>query len=313
MKCLVTGASGFIGSALIKKLILEGYNVKGLIHNTKPKNIDEKVEYAKGDITNIDSIKPIIKNVDFVIHCAAIVRDYGPKHIFEEININGTKNIITCCIEYKIKKFIFLSHLQYESNKITNHYSYTKKIAENYIIEESKKKDLPFVIIRPGNVYGPDAATWVLRPLKAIQKNRIALIEKGNGIFHHTYIDNLTDAIIASLKSPKATGQIIDITDGDNNYTWKEYLNLLAKLAGKPEIKKNMSKSTALFIAKLFIILNKLFKIEPWVTPMAVRIFTNQEKISIEKAKKLLNYEPKIDFKTGMRNVEVWLRNENYI
>jgi sterol-4alpha-carboxylate 3-dehydrogenase (decarboxylating) len=61
------------------------------------------------------------------------------------------------------------------------------------------------------------------------------------------------------------------------------------------------------------IFLNKLFKIEPWVTPMAVRVLTNQHKVSIEKAKNLLGYNPKVDFQEGIKKVEIWLKNENYI
>jgi len=90
-------------------------------------------------------------------------------------------------------------------------------------------------------------------------------------------------------------------------------LNRLAKMAGKTNITRNMSKKTALFVGKVMMLLNRFFRIELWVTPMAVRIFTNQEKVSIEKAKALLGYEPRVDFDEGMKHVEKWLRRESYI
>jgi len=313
MKCLVTGAAGFIGSALVKRLAKEGYEVKALIHKTKPNSHDKNIEYVSGDITEIESIKHFFKDVDFVFHCAAIVKDYGPKKFFYKINLEGTKNLVKISEEFGIKKFIFLSHIRYESEKSGNYYSYTKALAEQYLIEKYKQSNFPVIIIRPGNVYGPGATTWVLRPLKSIKENKISLIDNGNGIFLHTYIDNLLDAIIAALKEPKALGEIIDITDGDNSTTWGEYFNTIAKLAGKPNIKRNMSRKTALFVGKSMIFLNKLFRIDPWVTPMAVRVLTNQDKISIEKAKSLLGYNPKIDFQEGMKRVEIWLKKENYI
>jgi nucleoside-diphosphate-sugar epimerase len=313
MKCLVTGAAGFIGSALVKRLVKEGYEVKALLHNTKPKIYEKKAEYIFGDITEIESIKPFFKDVDFVFHCAAIVKDYGPKNFFYKINLEGTKNLVKISEEFKIKKFIFLSHIRYEDEKVSNYYSYTKALAEQYLIEKFKKDNFPTIIIRPGNVYGPGATTWVLRPLKSIKENKISLIDHGKGIFLHTYIDNLLDAIIAALKEPKALGEIIDVTDGDNDITWGEYFNTVAKIAGKPNIKRNMSRKTALFVSKLMIFLNKLFKIEPWVTPMAVRVLTNQHKVSTEKAKNLLGYNPKVDFQEGIKKVEIWLKNENYI
>ena len=313
MKCLVTGAVGFIGDALVKKLVKEGYEVIGLIHKAKPKNYEKNSEYVEGDITEIDSIKPFVKNADFVFHCAAMVKDYGPKEIFYKVNLEGTKNLVKASEEFGIKKFIFLSHIRHKSEKSVSYYSETKKLAEQYLIEKYQQDGFPAIIIRPGNVYGPGATTWVLRPLKSIQKNRIYLVDHGNGIFLHTYIDNLLDAMIAALKEPKALGETINITDGDNNTTWREYLNTIAKMAGKSNIKKNMSKKNALFIGKLMMLLNRVFRIDPWITPMAALVLTNQNKVTIEKARSLLGYEPKVDFHEGIKQVENWLRKENYI
>jgi len=311
MKCLVTGAAGFIGNALVKRLAGEGHEVIGLIHKTKPKDYEKKAKYVEGDITDIESIEPFFKNVDFVFHCAALVKDYGPKKIFYKINLEGTKNLVKISEEFGVKRFIFLSHIRYESEKSVSHYSRTKALAEQYLKEKYKQNGFPVVIIRPGNVYGPGSTTWVLRPYKSIQKNRITLVDHGKGIFHHTYIDNLLDAIIAALKTPEALGETIDITDGDNSVTYGEYLNTLAKIAGKPPIKRNLSINMALFVGKLMVFLNRVFRIEPWVTPMAVKVLTNHHKFTIEKAKQILNYNPKVDYSTGMKRVENWLKKDN--
>jgi len=313
MKCFVTGAAGFIGNSLVKRLITEGYEVRALIHKTKPKNYNKKAEYVNGNIKEFENIKNFLKDVDFVFHCAAIVKDYGPPDIFYKVNFEGTKNIADACEEFDVKKFIFLSHIRYESEEHTGYYSKTKYMAEEYLLKKYKKSKFPVVIIRPGNVYGPGATTWVLRILRSIQKNRISLIEHGNGIFLHTYIDNLLEALMAVIKIPGLSGETIDITDGDNSTTWNEYLNLIAKMAGKSNIEKNMSKKTALHISKIMMFLNKVFKIKPWITPMATHVLTNQNKVSIEKAKSLLDYEPKINFQDGIKQVEKWLRKENYI
>ena len=313
MKCFVTGATGFIGNALVKRLVTEGYEVRALMHKTKPKNYEKKVEYVFGNVTEFDTIKNFVKDVDFVFHCAAIVKDYGSPELFHKVNFEGTKNIAEACEEFDVKKFIFLSHIRYESEEHSGYYSKTKAMAEQYLLKKYKKSKFPVVIIRPGNVYGPGATTWVLRPLRSIQKNRISLIEHGNGIFLHTYIDNLLDALIRVISISGISGEIIDITDGDNSTTWKEYLNIIAKIAGKPNINKNMSKKTALYIGKIMIFLNKIFNINPWITPMSAQVLTNQQKVSIEKARYLLEYEPKIDFQNGIKQVENWLRKENYI
>jgi nucleoside-diphosphate-sugar epimerase len=313
MKCLVTGAAGFIGSSLVRRLVSEGHDVRGVIHHTQPTYFDKRVEYISGDITNPEFLKPVMDQVDVVFHCAAFVKDYGPKSVFNQINVEGTKNLIAASEASSVKKFIFLSHIKYGSGKNIGYYHETKAIAEQSLMEKYTHDHFPVVIIRPGNVYGPGATTWVLRPLQAIQKNRIALIDKGTGIFLHTYIENLLDALVVALQEPRAVGQIIDITDGDNTTTWGDYLNALAKMTGKPPIKKNMSKRTALVVGKLMMVGYTLFKIEPWVTPVAIEIFANQKTVSIEKAKALLGYEPMVDFTEGLKHVERWLKAERYI
>jgi nucleoside-diphosphate-sugar epimerase len=313
MKCLVTGAAGFIGSSLVRRLVSEGYDVRGIIHHTQPTYFDKRVEYISGDIIDSAFLEPVMDKVDAIFHCAAVVKDYGPKDVFNRINVEGTKNLIVASEATLVKKFIFLSHIRYESGKHRGYYHETKGIAEQNLMEKYTHDQFPVIIIRPGNVYGPGATTWVLRPLQAIQKNRIALIDKGTGIFLHTYIENLLDALVITLHEPRAVGEIIDITDGDNSTTWGDYLNALAKMAGKPPIKKDMSKRTALVVGKLMMVGYTLFKIEPWVTPVAIEIFTNQNTVSIEKAKTLLRYEPKVDFTNGLDHVERWLKAKGYI
>jgi nucleoside-diphosphate-sugar epimerase len=313
MKCLVTGAAGFIGDSLVRRLVSKGYDVRGIIHHTQPTYFNERVQYVSGDITNTEFLKSVMDQIDVVFHCAAFVKDFGPKNVFYQINVEGTKNLIKASEASLVKKFIFLSHIRYESGKNTGTYHQNKAIAEQILMEEYTHNQFPVVIIRPGNVYGPGAITWVLRPLQAIQKNRITLIDKGSGIFLHTYIENLIDALIVALQEPRAIGEIIDITDGNNTTTWGDYLNALAKITGKPRIKKNMSKRTALVVAKLMMAGYTLFKIEPWVTPVAVEIFTNKNTVSIEKAKTLLRYEPKVDFTHGLEQVEQWLKAKGYV
>ena len=313
MKCLVTGAAGFIGSSMVSRLIREGYEVKAIIHNSTPLKKEDKVEYITGDITDINSIEETFKDVDYVMHFAANVRDYGPEQPFYDINYQGTKNLAFLSEKYNVKRFIFLSHIRYESGSDFGLYAKTKYLAENFLLEKNKENNFPVVIIRPGNVYGPGATTWVLRILGLLKKNRILLIDDGKGIFLHTYIDNLLDVIMLSLQNNEVIGDDFNITDDDHSITWKKYFDDLAEITKLKPVSRNISKKTALRIGKFMIFLNKIFKIKPWVTPVAVNILTNYDHISIEKTKKILKYSPKVNYEEGLKRVKEWLISENYI
>jgi nucleoside-diphosphate-sugar epimerase len=310
MKCLVTGAGGYIGNSLVRRLVNDGHEVSGLINKSKPKISENKATYIQGDITKIDAIKNKIKDVEIIFHCASIVKDYGSKKNFYKVNFEGTKNLVELSESIDIKRFIFIGHIGYEPEGYKSNYAKTKDIAEKYLLKKYETENFPIVVIRPGNVFGPGAETWVLRPFNAILKNRISLIDNGTGIFHHTYIDNLLDCLIAAISNPKVIGKVIDVTDGDDTVTWKKYFNDLAKIAGKQQIKKNMSKNMATNIAKIMLFLNLIFRIKPWITPTAVGILTNKKSIYIKKAQKLLDYEPKIDYETAMKKIKKWLKDE---
>lgn len=312
MNCVVTGASGFIGSLLVKRLIQNGHHVRAVLHVSPPRDHDNQVDYVAADLTNPSSVSDLIQEGDVVIHCAALVKDFGSKKEIMNVNLHGTQHLVEAC-RNKIQRCIFLSHLHNLSTKTLGAYSRSKALAEQYLLQKYHDEHFPVVIIRPGNVYGPGATTWCLRPLQAIQQNRIALIDKGTGLFLHTYIDNLLDALQSALTAPNVEGEVIEITDGDDTTTWRTYLNDLATLAGKPPITRNITKTTATLISQVMMLRYYLFGRAPLLTPTAVRIFTNKKTVPIEKATRLLGYTPEIDYAEGMRRTALWLKTEQYI
>jgi nucleoside-diphosphate-sugar epimerase len=312
MNCLVTGASGFIGSALVKRLVQNGHHVRALLHTTVPQNPEQTVEYRTADLTDPSSLNSLLNDIEIVFHCAALVTDFGPKKQIMNVNLNGTKHLVRACSS-KVQRFIFLSHLHSTSPKKIGTYSSSKGLAEQYLLQQARDNQFPMVIIRPGSVFGPGATTWCLRPLQAIQQDRIALIDQGAGLFLHTYIDNLLDGLLKCSTAPHIEGEIIEITDGDNTTTWKTYLNDLAALAAKPPITRNISKTSAILISHFLMFRYYLFQKPPLLTPTAVHLFTNHRTVSIEKAHRLIGYTPVINYTEGLERIEQWLREEHYI
>lgn len=311
MNCLVTGASGFIGSALVKRLIKNGHHVRAVLHTSPPRHRIKQVDYITADLTDASSLSDLVKDGDIVFHCAALVKDFGSKKQIMNVNYKGTQHLVEACGK-KIKRFIYLSHLHTLSKK-KGSYSRSKAVTEHYLLQKYQQEQFPVVIIRPGNVYGPGATIWCLRPLEAIKQGRIALIDQGTGIFLHTYIDNLLDALLSTLTTQHIEGEVFEITDGDHTITWKTYLNDLAAILGKPPITRHITRTTASLISWYMMMRYYLFHKEPLLTPTAVRIFTNKKSISLEKAKKLLGYVPLINYAEGMKHMELWLKTEQYI
>jgi nucleoside-diphosphate-sugar epimerase len=311
MKCLVTGCGGYIGDALSKRLVEEKYDVVGLIHNSKPVKSDLNIDYIRGDLTEINSLIDATKDIDIIFHCAGFVKEYGSKKKYFDINFEGIKKIVSACQSEDIKRFIYLGRIRNESFSYENYYAITKSLAEDYLLSKYKFEKFPVIIIRPGNVFGPGATKWVIGPIESIKNNKIALINNGEGIFLHTYIENLLDALILSIKKPNIIGKVIEVTDGDNSITIRKYFNDLASIIGKKPITKNISRKNAILIGRIMLVFHFLLKIKPWITPTSVDILTNKKSITIGRARSLLGYEPKVNYETAMIIIKDWLDKQN--
>jgi nucleoside-diphosphate-sugar epimerase len=140
----------------------------------------------------------------------------------------------------------------------------------------------------------------------------MTLVSGGSGICWHIYIDNLIDAIVLAAVHPKAPGEIFAVSDDKHDTTWKVYFNRLAEVAGYPPIKRNIPKWAALGAAYCMSLSPSVFKQKPLWTAMAVNIVTSRNTLSVEKAKRVLGYKPRVPFEEGMARVGQWLRESGY-
>jgi nucleoside-diphosphate-sugar epimerase len=324
----VTGGTGFVGTHLVRRLISEGHEVRVLARNPEKARslFGDQVKVVAGDLGNEDALTECVGGADFVFHLAAHIGYFGRKELFYQTNVEGSKRLLDIAEAHNIKRFVFMSTnavIGYKREKVTDEstpYSYrsglsgiTKIITEKDILERYKKNGFPGVILRPSIIYGPGCYFYILRPLELIKAGKMSLIGGGKGICWHIYIDNLVDAVLQVAEDERAVGEIFTLSDNKIDTTWKEYFNALAEAAGFPPIKKNMPKWLALCLSYMMYALHKTLGIKPLMTPMAVGIMTSESGLSIEKAKKVLNYSPRIDLEEGMKRVGRWLKEAGHL
>jgi len=327
----VTGGTGFIGQYLVRRLIDEGHSVRVLARSAEKAKalFKDTVEIIAGDISKGEALRRGVDGADFLFHLAARVGDYGPKKEFHDVNVNGTRALLNAWEEAggnKRGRFLYMSTnavtgmkrtaVTDESAPYSNTggiYGITKGLAEKMILDRCAENDLNGVVVRPSLVYGPGSTNWVLRPLTRIKAGKMIYIDGGRGHCWHLYVDNLIDAVILAAESDKAKGEIFIITDGNNDTTWREYFTRLAQCAGFPAEAKNLPKFVAMTAGQAMYWLHNLFGITPVLTPMNVGILTSGAGVSIEKAKTILGYKPKVDLDEGMRRVGAWLKEEGLV
>ena len=324
----VTGGTGFIGGFLVKRLIDEGHTVRILSRNIEKakKTFGDTVEIIGGDLFDNDALKRGLDGADFVFHMAAKVGDYGPKEEFYRVNVDGTKSLLDACNDVgtdNLGRFIYLSSnavIGMKRKTVTDetapysnsggHYGISKGMAEKLVLKRCSESDFPGVVIRPSVVYGPGSPNWVMRPLGLMKAGKMVYVDGGRGRCWHVYVENVIDAVMLATTCGDAPGEIFTISDNDGSTTWKEYFTKLAICAGYSTDAKNLPKFVAMSVGRGMYWLNRAFGIKPVLTPMGVGILTSSTGVSIEKAKSVLGFSPKVDLDEGMRRVGAWYKDE---
>ncbi len=301
MKIIVTGGSGFIGSNVVKYLS-KNHEVK-IFDFKKPNNLDN--EFIQGDITDSKHVINSIKDCDVVIHLAAtlgVVNTETNPVLTLDTNLGGTINVLEACKINKIKKIIFSSSSEVygEPLKIPmdeddkpipmTTYGIAKFAAEEYIKAYSKTFGLEYTLFRLFNVYGDQQATdWVLPEFvsKAISNKDIIVHGDGLQTRSFCYVTDISNAF--SLTLDKANGQLINIGNNHEPITIKELANKIVQLSN--------SKSSVKFIPFEETKRNR--------SEILIRV------PNIEKAEKLLGYEPKISLEEGVLKVIKKQLNDN--
>jgi nucleoside-diphosphate-sugar epimerase len=244
MRVAITGATGFIGKLLVKKHIDLGDEVHILSRREK-ENIEfsDKIYYHYGDLTDVNSLKNFITNIDVLYHCAAEIRDESK---MELINVNGTKNLIQVA-SGKIKHWVQLSSVgvygpiyfgdvnENQSYNPQNEYEKTKLKSDLLVLEAAKKGFFTYTLVRPSNVFGSEMRnTSLFQLIKTIQKGFYFFVGPKGASANYVPVENVIEAIYLAATNPNAINQIYNISSWT---TIENFIGNIAKELGKSEPK----------------------------------------------------------------------------
>ena len=322
---LVTGASGFIGRYLARRLVRQGRKVRVLCRKGSekklPHDIVNSLEISSGDLRDRDSLVQATKGAARVFHCAGHVSDWGTSTEFFEMNVQGTRWLLEGAHQNaghsSFRRFVHLSsiaafgtpapaffddHSPYGESK--DPYSRTKVEGERAVFQFHQETGLPVTVLRPAVVYGREG-TWLEEPLKMILQNKMFLLGDGVGTCHPCYIENLIDAILLAAEHPQAIAQGYIVGDGEA-ISFKEYFNSVAKLANKGPIRKSIPLPIAQLIASSCELIAQITKStsRPLLTHAALRMVTTRSQMSIEKIRKELDFHPRYSFQEAMKELK---------
>ena len=219
----LTGATGFIGRALLDKLLAEGYRVRALVRrNTLPNH--PNLEVVRGDISSQESLKNLCAGASVVLHCAGLTKSLSKENLFE-VNAFATHRLFRQAEAAGVKRLLYVSSLAAREPKVSLYAS------SKYQGEQGAKdvRDLGWDILRPPAVYGP-GDTQFLVFFKMLQNNLAVLTASPEAKISMIYVDDLVGAIYAWLTSKTSTQRIYELSGPqDDGFTFKEIFQAGAK------------------------------------------------------------------------------------
>ncbi|MCM8792664.1 MAG: NAD(P)-dependent oxidoreductase [Candidatus Omnitrophica bacterium] len=322
MNILVTGATGFIGRHLVKRLLEARHSVRCLVR--KASNINNlknfRVDLYEGDLLQPKSLEGILEGIDLVYHLAGIVSSRQTSKFYIG-NVIATKNLLEICKNSKIKNFIYVSSIavyQPPSSKTLldenspckpiTPYGKTKLEAERLVLHYFHNYNLPIVIVRGSVVYGPFETEVVTKFfLNLIKKKKIFVIGDGDNFRSLSYIDNFIDGLLLVGEHLESIGRIYNLSD-QKAYTLNEILETSSRIIG--------AKIKIVFLPNwlgnifwlIYNILEKLFRIFS-IELYSIKVLSMNLGCDVSKIANELGYSSQIDLKEGLRRTFEWIRD----
>lgn len=324
-RVLVTGATGFTGGALARKLIERGDQVVALVRktaNVKPlQELGATLVY--GDITDAAAVSQAAEGVDIIYHIAAVYRTAGhPDEYYESVNIDGVQHIIDAAVQHQVGRTVHCSTIgvhgdieEIPSNEDSpfnpgDIYQRTKLAGEE-LFAKAMSSGLAGSIFRPGAIYGPGDLR-LLKMFKQIKRGFFPLFGGGQNMYHLSYIDDLTDGIILCGEHPNAVGERFILCSNEYS-TMKELSATIAKQLGVKAPSFAPPIGPLMLAAKVCEALCKPLGIDPPLHTRRVEFFVKSRAFDNSKARKLIDYAPKISTEEGVKRTIKWYEENDLL
>lgn len=330
-RVLVTGGGGFLGKALIKRLLKKTPNIRSLSRKQYPELDALGIEQIQGNISDPAAVERACQHRDIVFHVAAKTGGmWGAYQGFYETNVLGTRNIIQACEQQEIAYLIHTSSpsVIYDGdtdvmgvdesapypNGYQTAYQETKAQAERFVLQACQEGVVQAIILRPHLIWGPGDTHFVPRIIK--QAKTLRRVGDGKNRIDTTYIDNAAQAhILAAEKlmaNQQLSGRIYFISQGEPVYLWGMVNHLLAA-AGQPPVMKSIPKGLAYAIGWVLegVYKGLGIKSEPRMTRFLANELSKSHWFDISAAKRDLDYVPEVSQEEGLKQLKDWMEKWN--
>jgi nucleoside-diphosphate-sugar epimerase len=330
-RCLLTGASGFIGGRLAERLVQEGYSVRCLARASSDTSRLEQldVEIVRGDLTDAGSLAAAVAGCEYVCHCGAFVSDWATTAEIASVNVGGTRDLLEASVAASVRRFLHLSTTDvygypgtrgvdetFAATRFRNWYAQTKLEAEAEVRRSAAANAaLETVVLRPATVYGPGSKDVIGEIARAIRGRHMLLVDGGRALAGLCYVENLLDAVLLGLRHAAAPGHAFNVGDG-LEVTWRALVDDLADGLGAPRVRWSVpywlasGLGTTLELGYRALRRATGLSAPPLLSRQAVQVIGIDQDFSARKLRETLGWEPRVGYIAGLEATLAWLSVE---
>lgn len=320
--CVLTGATGHIGYALLLKLVEEGENVRILIRKDSSQFDGIECEKVFGDVTDPASLEKAFEGADVVYHLAGVIDiNASDDNLVWSVNVGGTKNVVDACQKCGVRRLVYASSVdayiplpdnqlmtevdRFYPEELEGTYAKTKAVATNYVFDKCRNEDLDAVVVYPGACIGPydfkvsNVGEMVRMFIKGSFPASLSF-----GAYNFVDIRDIADGMYAAAKKgKKGEGYILC----GEPITTDEFIKITAEACGKKAPKIKMPYGPVRLFAPVMEVYYKAAKATPLFTRYTIRKLISNCNFSIEKARTELDYNPMTP-KQSIEDMVKWIK-----
>jgi nucleoside-diphosphate-sugar epimerase len=313
----ITGATGLVGGHAAEEALRRGYRVRALVRPSSDTRWLDRwgVERVVGDLEDAAALRAGAAGADRIFNCAAKVGDWGTLAEFRRLNVEALRLLLDAACEAEVERLVHVSSLGvYEGRdhhgtdetvppaaNSLDAYTRSKTEAEALVLEYHRARGLAAAVVRPGFIYGERDRTVLPKLLAALRTGRFWFFGSGQQRLNCIYVKNLVHGLFLAAENPAAVGEVFNLTDGEP-VTKKQFVGRVAEFAGLDIPTRHLPLPVARVLAQAVEATAKLLgaKNPPLINKARYKFLGLNLDYSIEKARRVLGYQPPFTFEEGI-------------